>query len=60
MSDSTRSVKDPQRRLSVSELRKLPLEERNAILGAQAALAQPIYRQDSRLTDFEAFGEDVL
>lgn len=60
MSDTTRSVVDPQRRLSVSELQKLPIKERNAILEVQAALAEPIYRQDPRLTDFEAFGEDDL
>jgi hypothetical protein len=36
------------------------LEERNAILGAQAALAEPIYRSDPQLTDFEAFGENDL
>ena len=60
MSDTTRSVVDPRRRLSVSELQKLPIKERNAILEVQAALAEPIYRQDPRLTDFEAFGEDDL
>jgi hypothetical protein len=46
--------------LSASQLRKLPVEERNAILAAQAAIAEPIYRGDKRLTDFEAFGEDDL
>jgi hypothetical protein len=60
MNDVTRSVINPGQRLTVSELRKLPLKERNAILEVQAALAEPIYRQDSRLTDFEAFGEDDL
>ena len=60
MSDVTRLVVEPRQRLSVSELRKLPLKERNAILEAQAAVAEPIYRQDPRLTDFEAFGEDDL
>jgi hypothetical protein len=42
---------------SASQLRKLPVEERNAILAAQATVAEPIYRSDKRLTDFEAFGE---
>ena len=60
MSDVTRSIVNPGQRLSVSELRKLPLEERNAILEAQAALAEPIYRHDPRVTDFEAFGENDL
>jgi hypothetical protein len=60
MHDTTRPVVDPRRRLSVSELRKLPIKERNAILDVEAALAEPIYRQDRGLTEFEAFGEDDL
>jgi hypothetical protein len=60
MSDVIRSVVNHDHRLSISELRKLPLEERNAVLAAQAALAEPIYRSDPRMTDFEAFGEDDL
>lgn len=40
------------------ELLKLPLEERDRILSAQAALAEQIYRNDPELTVFEAFGED--
>jgi len=58
MSDVTRSVVNQNQRISTSELRKLPLEERNAILEAQATLAESIYRNDPRVTDFEAFGED--
>jgi hypothetical protein len=46
--------------LSPAELRKLPEDERNAILEAQAALAEVVYRTDPTLTDFEAFGEDDL
>jgi hypothetical protein len=46
MSDAIRSVAIPGKRLSISELRKLPLKERNAILEAQAILAEPIYRPD--------------
>ena len=34
--------------------------ERSAILGAQAALAEDLYRGDRQLTDFEAFGEEDL
>jgi hypothetical protein len=60
MSDTTHPVANRPRRLSASELRKKPLEERNAILEAQAALAEPIYRSDHQLTDFEAFGENDL
>jgi hypothetical protein len=60
MNYMTRSVINPGQRLSVSKLRKRPLKERNAILEVQAPLAEPIYRQDPRLTDFEAFGEDDL
>jgi hypothetical protein len=42
------------------ELRKLPIAERERILAEAAELAEGIYRSDSRLTDFEAFGEDDL
>ena len=38
----------------------MPTHERDAILEAQAALAEDVYRQDHRLTDFEAFGEEAL
>jgi len=60
MSDVTRSVVNQNQRISTSELRKLPLEERNAIIEAQATLAETIYRNDPQLTDFEAFGEEDL
>jgi hypothetical protein len=60
MSDVTRPLVIREQHLSASELRKLPVKERNAILALQAALAEPIYRTDARLTDFEAFGEDDL
>ena len=45
---------------TAAELRKLPAQERDAILAAAAALAEDLYRNDPELTDFEAFGEDVL
>jgi hypothetical protein len=45
---------------TASELRKLPPEQRDAILEAAAALAEEIYRDNPALTDFEAFGEDEL
>jgi len=60
MSDVTRRVVYPKQRLSVLELRKLPIKERNAILDAQAALAELIYRDNPPVTDFEAFDEDDL
>jgi hypothetical protein len=40
-------------RLSASELRKLPADERAAILRAQADLAEEIDRRVPGLTDFE-------
>src|SRR5208337_240011 len=46
--------------LSAVDLRKLPADERSAILGAQAAQAADLYRGDRQLTDFEAFGEEDL
>lgn len=49
-----------QKNLTATELRKLPAEERDAILAAAAALAEDIYRNDPQLTDFEAFGEEDL
>jgi mRNA-degrading endonuclease RelE of RelBE toxin-antitoxin system len=42
---------------AAAELRKLPAEQRNAILEAAATLAEDIYRHDPSLTEFEAFGE---
>ncbi len=43
-----------------SELRKLPVAERDDILAKAAALAESEYRGMPHLTDFEAFGEDDL
>ena len=57
MSEVARSLENCEQHISASQLRKLPVEERNAILAAQATLAEPIYRSNKRLTDFEAFGE---
>ena len=39
-----------------AELRKLPAHERDAILSAQAELAEELYRNDPELTAFETFG----
>ena len=45
---------------TAAELRKLPADQRDAILAAAAALAEDLYRNDPQLTDFEAFGEEDL
>jgi hypothetical protein len=45
---------------TAAELRKLPPEQRNAILEAAAALAEHEYRNNPELTAFEAFGEHDL
>jgi hypothetical protein len=60
MSDAAHSLEDGEKHLTALQLRKLPMEERNAILAAQATVAEPIYRSHKRLTDFEALGEDDL
>jgi len=46
--------------LKADELRRLPADERDAILAAAAALAADEYRNDAALTAFEAFGEGDL
>ena len=43
---------------TAAELRRLPPDERDAILSAVAELAQDEYRLNLELTDFEAFDED--
>jgi hypothetical protein len=45
---------------TAAQLRKLPAEQRDAMLEAAAALAEQLYRNDPQLTDFEAFGEEDL
>ena len=45
---------------TAAELRKLPADQRDAILAAAAALAEDLYRNDPELTDFEAFDEEDL
>lgn len=47
-------------RWTASELRKLPPNQRDAILEQAAALAEEEYRTNPELTAFEAFGEDDL
>jgi hypothetical protein len=45
---------------TAAELRKMPADQRDAILAAVAAQAEDLYRNDTQLTDFEAFGEEYL
>ncbi len=42
------------------ELRRMPREQRQAILAAAAAIAEEDYRSDKELTGFAAFGEEEL
>jgi len=44
--------------LTPGELRRLPREQRQAILAAAAELAEEDYRTDKDLTGFEAFSEE--
>ena len=48
------------KRWKASELRKLPAEQRDAILEAAAIRAEVDYRTDRNLTAFEAYGKDDL
>lgn len=50
----------PSRRWTAAELRRLPPEQRDAILRAAAEEAATHYRANPELTAFEAFGEDDL
>jgi hypothetical protein len=49
-----------QQHFSQVDLRRLPADQRGAILEAQAALAEGLYRGDPQLNGFEAFGEEDL
>ncbi len=51
---------DAARHLTASELRRLPRQERQAILAAAAALAEEDYRSDNELTAFKAFSEEEM
>jgi hypothetical protein len=61
---TTNSLAEEQRatatRLTPAELRRMPREQRQAILAAAAALAEQDYRSDKDLTGFEAFSEEAL
>ena len=47
-------------RLTPAELRRMPREQRQAILATAAELAEPDYRSNKELTGFEAFSEEEL
>jgi hypothetical protein len=49
-----------KKRWTAAELRKLPPEQRDAILEEAARLAESEYRKNPGLTAFEAFGKDDL
>ena len=57
---STAKIKTTGNRLSASELRRLPSEERSQILREAAASACDDYSTESELLDFEAMSEDDL
>jgi hypothetical protein len=44
--------------LAPAELRRMPREQRQAILAAAAELAEQDYRSDKELTGFDAFSEE--
>ncbi len=48
----------PVVRLTPAELRKMPREQRQAILAAVAEMAEQDYRSDKELTGFAAFSEE--
>lgn len=46
--------------ISASEIRRMPREQRSALLAAAAAMAETEYATKPELTSFEAYGEDDL
>jgi hypothetical protein len=46
--------------LTPTALRRMPREQRQALLAAAAALAEQDYHSDKELTGFEAFSEEAL
>lgn len=57
---STDTVITSDKCWTAAELRKLPADQRDAILEAAAAQAEAEYRNNPELTAFEAFGKDDL
>jgi hypothetical protein len=62
LSEGPRAVGQPSPgvRLTPAEMRRMPREQRQAILAAAAALAEEDYHSDKDLTGFEAFSEEDL
>lgn len=54
------STPEHEKHWTAAELRKLPAQQRDAVLETAASIAEEIYRNDAQLTDFEAFGEEDL
>lgn len=50
----------PAAGLTPTELRRMPREQRQAILAAAAEMAEQDYLSDKELTGFEAFSEEEL
>ena len=50
----------PARTWTAAELRRLPADQRDAVLAAAAAEAEEEYTTHANLTAFDAFGEDDL
>jgi hypothetical protein len=57
---STKGESVPAARLTPGELRRMPREQRQAILAAAAEMAEADYRSDKELTGFDAFSEEEL
>jgi len=57
---TTETTTTLRKRWTAGELRRLPPDQRDAILEAAAAQAEKEYRTDLDLTAFEAFGKDDL
>lgn len=56
----TAEAKTTERRWTATELRRLPREQREAIMAAAADRAIDEYTHNADLTAFEAYGEDDL
>ena len=54
------TVQATQSKLTPREIRRLSPAERDAVLSAAAASAEPEYRENAALTSFEAFGKEDL
>ena len=55
----TTQLQPSTQRWTAAELRRLPTHERDAILEAEAILAEGYYRDNPEATAFEAFGKGV-